>query len=109
MDNPNGFMHLLVDQLVNDGRLVEKLIPSLRERVESSPQQRDRWLSVSEAAAHMGISTDLVYIMVREGTIKCARLGQLNSRKPTIRFKQSELDAWLEAGGVAGNGGGENG
>lgn len=95
------FIDVLIDQLASNDRFLEKVAPQIVERIGTASISRPAtWLSVNEAAEYMKVSTDLIYIMVREGTIKCARLGQLNSRKPTIRFKQSELDAWLDAGGV---------
>lgn len=101
MPTSRDFIDLLIDQLVNDDRLLEKLVLRVVERVgTASGAKPTKWLSVNEAAEYMQVSTDLVYAMVREGTLKCTRLGQLQSRKPTIRFNQNELDAWLAAGGV---------
>lgn len=94
------FLDVLVEQIAQDERLIEKLIPRLVERLGGISQQPDQWLSVNEAAAYLGVSTDTIYTMVREGSLKASRLGQLHSRKPTIRFKKSALDAWMDNGGV---------
>ncbi|ASJ54890.1 hypothetical protein BP422_15735 [Brevibacillus formosus] len=94
------FLEALVDQIAQDERLIEKLVPKLVERLGGFLEKPDRWLSVSEAAEYMGVSKEIVYIMVREGSLKASRLGQLQSRKPSIRFKKSALDAWMDNGGV---------
>lgn len=100
-DKSTDFFKVLVNQLAEDDRLVEKLMPKLLERLEPALSKKpDRWLNVNEAAEYMKCSPDLIYIMVREGTLRATRLGQLRSRKPTLRFKQSDLDTWMEAGGV---------
>ena len=81
--------------------MLEELAPRIAEKVGTVQESKPiKWLSVNEAAEYLQVSTDLIYAMVREGTLKCTRLGQLQSRKPTIRFNQNELDAWLDAGGV---------
>ncbi|MGG4447600.1 helix-turn-helix domain-containing protein [Brevibacillus porteri] len=94
------FLDVLVQQITQDERLIEKLIPRLVERLGGISQKPDQWLSVNEAAEYLGVSTYTIYAMVREGSLKASRLGQLQSRKPSIRFKKSALDAWMDNGGV---------
>ncbi|GEC89529.1 helix-turn-helix domain-containing protein [Brevibacillus brevis] len=94
------FLEALVDQIAQDERLIEKLIPRLLERLGGNSQKPDQWLTVNDAAEYLGVSMYTIYTMVREGSLKASRLGQLNSRKPTIRFKKSALDEWLDNGGV---------
>lgn len=101
MDKAIDFLDALVEQLSQDDRLVDRLAPRLLERLgTNAASKNDRWLSVNEAADYLNVSTDLIYLMVREGTLKASRLGALSSRKPAIRFQKSQLDAWMEAGGV---------
>ncbi|WP_353057211.1 hypothetical protein [Brevibacillus sp. MER 51] len=38
----------------------------------------------------MNISSDTIYIMVREGTLPASRLGSLSSRKPALGFQLSK-------------------
>lgn len=53
----------------------------------------DRWLTADEAAAYIGLSRKALYERVRRGQIPAHRLGR------ALRFKASEIDQVLEAGG----------
>ena len=58
-------------------------------------QDTERWLSVEEIAAHLGISKETVYRWVEREKIPAHRVGRL------WKFKASEVDKWIIAGGAA--------
>lgn len=53
-------------------------------------------LTVMEAATYLGVSPDLIYLLVREGKIIHFRLGR------RILFKKEELDKWVQSQMVGG-------
>ena len=53
----------------------------------------DRWLSVDEIAAHLGISKDTVYTWVTTKGMPGHKVGRL------WKFKKGEIDEWVKAGG----------
>jgi len=55
----------------------------------------DRWLSVDEIAAHLGIKRDTVYRWIEKHAMPAHRMGRL------WKFKKDQVDAWVEAGGAA--------
>ena len=55
----------------------------------------DRWLSVDEIAAHLGIKRDTVYNWIAGKKLPAHRMGRL------WKFKKEQVDAWVEAGGAA--------
>jgi excisionase family DNA binding protein len=54
----------------------------------------DRWLSVEEIAAYLGISKDTVYTWLTAKAMPGHRIGRL------WKFKRDEIDAWVRAGGA---------
>lgn len=56
----------------------------------------ERWLSVEEIAEHLGVSKDTVYTWVSSKRMPGHRVGRL------WKFKLSQVDAWIEAGGADG-------
>lgn len=54
----------------------------------------DRTLDVVEAAKHIGVSEKLIYRMCQEGRIPHERYGATGSRRPTIKFRLADLEAW---------------
>ena len=62
---------------------------------DSSPQSGDRWYSVNEIAAHLGISIDTVYRWIEHKGLPAHRIGRL------WKCKLAEVDAWVRAGGSA--------
>jgi excisionase family DNA binding protein len=58
----------------------------------------ERWVGVDDVAAHLGVGRDSVYRWVEKRGLPARRVGRL------LRFKLSEVDAWVEAGGGEGNG-----
>lgn len=55
----------------------------------------ERTLDVEEAAQFLGIDTKTLYRLCTEKRIPHIRIGQLNSKRPRILFRQSTLDRWL--------------
>ena len=58
-------------------------------------QDIERWLSVEEIAAHLGISKETIYRWVEREKIPAHRVGRL------WKFKASEVDQWIMTGGAA--------
>jgi len=54
----------------------------------------ERWVSVEEVATHLGVNKDSVYRWVEKKRLPAHRVGRL------FRFKLSEVDEWVRAGGV---------
>ena len=52
----------------------------------------DRWLSVEEIAAYLGIYKDTVYTWLTAKAMPGHRIGRL------WKFKRDEIDAWVRAG-----------
>jgi excisionase family DNA binding protein len=60
----------------------------------------DRWFSVEEIAAYLGVKKDTVYKWVRLRGMPTHKVGRL------VKFRQEEVDEWVKSG-RAGHGGGE--
>lgn len=52
----------------------------------------ERWLSVEEIAAHLGISKETIYRWVEREKIPAHRVGRL------WKFKASQVDSWVLKG-----------
>lgn len=55
----------------------------------------DRWLSVEEICDYLGVKRDTVYKWINDKSMPAHRVGRL------WKFKKEQVDAWIEAGGVA--------
>jgi len=55
----------------------------------------DRWLSVDEIAAYLGIKRDTVYKWITEKRMPAHRMGR------PWKFKIYEIDDWVKAGDAA--------
>lgn len=55
----------------------------------------ERWLSVEEIAAHLGVSKETIYRWLDSGKVPSHRVGRL------WKFKASEVDAWVIRGAAA--------
>lgn len=51
----------------------------------------DRWLSVDEIAAHLGVSRDTVYKWIKRKDLPAHKTGRL------WKFRVDEVDAWVRA------------
>lgn len=56
--------------------------------------ETERWLSVEEIAAHLGISKETIYRWLEKEKIPAHRMGRL------WKFKASEVDQWVKDGGA---------
>ncbi|MCA9608442.1 MAG: helix-turn-helix domain-containing protein [Spirochaetaceae bacterium] len=56
----------------------------------------ERWVGVDDVAAHLGVGKDSIYRWVENRGLPARKVGRL------LRFKLSEVDAWVEAGGGEG-------
>lgn len=57
--------------------------------------ETERWLSVEEIAAHLGISKETIYRWLEREKIPAHRVGRL------WKFKASEVDRWVKDGEAA--------
>ena len=55
----------------------------------------DRWFSVSEIAAHLGVKDDTVYKWIKEKRLPAHRIGRL------WKLKKHEVDEWVKVGGAS--------
>ena len=55
------------------------------------------WVSVDEVASHLGVAKDSVYRWIEKKGLPAHRVGRL------WKFKLSEIDAWVHAGGAGEN------
>jgi excisionase family DNA binding protein len=54
----------------------------------------DRWLSVEEIAAHLGVSKDTIYAWIAKKHMPAHRVGRL------WKFQKREIDDWVKVGGA---------
>jgi excisionase family DNA binding protein len=54
----------------------------------------ERWFSVEEIAAHLGLSKETVYRWLDRKKIPAHRIGRL------WKFKATEVDSWIKGGGA---------
>lgn len=57
----------------------------------------DRWLSVEEICKYLGVSNDTIYKWIDKKKMPAHRMGRL------WKFKISEVDSWVKAGGASKN------
>jgi len=55
----------------------------------------ERWVSVEDVAAHLGVAKDSVYRWIERKGLPAHKMGRL------WKFKISEVDEWVHAGGAA--------
>lgn len=60
----------------------------------------ERWLSVDEIAAHLGVNPDTIYKWITRKRMPAHKVGKL------WKFLASEIDGWVKGGlaGVASHG-----
>ncbi len=56
---------------------------------------QDRWLSVQEVAAHLGVSRETVYAWIKNKAMPAHRVGR------HWKFKKEEVDQWVRNDGAA--------
>ena len=55
----------------------------------------DRWLSVDEIAAHLGIKRETVYTWIAKKRMPCHKVGRL------WKFNKAEVNEWVRSGAAA--------
>ena len=63
--------------------------------VGAQPLGEDRWLSVDELAAYLGVKPDTVYTWIGKKGLPAHKMGRL------WKMKRSEVDAWVRSGRAA--------
>lgn len=56
--------------------------------------ESERWLSVEEIGAHLGVSKETIYRWLEKKKMPAHRVGRL------WKFKASEVDNWVRDGGA---------
>ncbi|MCU0771896.1 MAG: helix-turn-helix domain-containing protein [Verrucomicrobia bacterium] len=56
---------------------------------------QERWLSVDEIAAHLGVNPDTIYKWIERKKLPAHKVGRL------WKFLASEVDQWVKAGRAA--------
>lgn len=56
--------------------------------------EQEAWASVDDVAKHLGIAKDTVYRWIESKGMPAHKVGRL------WKFKLSQIDAWIEAGGA---------
>lgn len=54
----------------------------------------ERWLSVEEIGAHLGVSKETIYRWLEKKKMPAHRVGRL------WKFKASDIDQWVKNGGA---------
>lgn len=57
----------------------------------------ERWLSVDEIAAHLGVNPDTIYKWITRKSMPAHKVGKL------WKFLASEIDEWVKGGHASGN------
>jgi len=68
-----------------------------RDPVRLESVMKDRWLSVDEIAAYLGIKRDTVYKWISEKKMPAHRMGRL------WKFRKEEVDEWVKSGEAGNN------
>lgn len=55
----------------------------------------DRWLSVEEAAAYLGVKKDTIYKWIERRRLPAHKVGSL------WKFRKQEIDDWVRSGDAA--------
>jgi len=64
-------------------------------KYEWRQMMEDRWFSVDDIAAYLGIKRDTVYRWIRERNMPGHKIGRL------WKFRKEEIDEWMRSGGGA--------
>lgn len=62
----------------------------------------DRWLSVDEIAAYLGVKRDTIYKWIKRKGMPASKVGRL------WKFKLNEVDSWVRRGSHRGQWSGDN-
>lgn len=87
--NPTLFLFLPVSSGIQFGNL------SIEPEKAQTMKEEDRWLSVDELAAYLGVKPDTVYTWIGKKGLPAHKVGRL------WKMKRSEVDAWVRSGKAA--------
>ena len=65
---------------------------------ESLLMSTEPWVSVEDAAKHLSVAKDSIYRWIEHKALPAHKVGRL------WKFKLSEVDAWVRAGGAGSEG-----
>lgn len=75
--------------------IIDEKVAAAEQRIlEKLNGQTDETLDVPAAALHLGISEKLVYRLCQQKQIPHERYGVQGSRRPVIKFRLNDLEAW---------------
>jgi excisionase family DNA binding protein len=57
----------------------------------------DRWISVEEIAAYLGVKKDTIYKWIDRRKMPAHKVGRL------WKFRKEEVDHWIHSGGAGSN------
>lgn len=57
--------------------------------------EQDRWLSVDDIAAYLGVKRDTIYDWIERRNMPAHKVGRL------WKFKKNEVDEWVRSGGAS--------
>lgn len=57
-------------------------------------KMNDRWLSVDDIGAYLGVKRDTIYKWISERSMPAHKVGRL------WKFKKEEVDEWVRKGGA---------
>jgi excisionase family DNA binding protein len=60
----------------------------------------DRWFSVDDIAAYLGVKRDTIYKWINRKRMPAQKVGRL------WKFRKEEVDDWIRSGGAADKDGG---
>lgn len=78
--------------------LIAEIKPWIEEQVNELYRSRisKATLSVEETAEYIGVSTSMIYMMAKEKRLPAIKVGASTSMKPTLRFRLSAIDKWMD-------------
>lgn len=74
--------------------LIDELASRLRELI-AERQPAARWLTVLDAATHLGLSSNSIRALIKRGRIPFYKV------EGRILLEQNELDRWVRSGGLS--------
>lgn len=74
--------------------VAEEVAAAEKRIIENLSGLTDETLDVPAAAMHLGISEKLVYRLCQQKQIPHERYGVQGSRRPVIKFRLNDLEAW---------------
>lgn len=83
----------MADHVIQTGRLWT-ILDALNPVSSLKPMTNEPWVPVDKVALHLGVAKDTVYRWRERRNLPARRIGRL------WKFKLSEVDTWVVAGGA---------